>query len=153
VTKIDIANQQKLLPVDRSRLRAVVRAILAEEFAGKATISVAIVDDEAIAKLNEEFLGHEGPADVLSFVLEKTDDQLDGEVVVSAETAQRVAPRFGWSPWEELLLYVIHGTLHLIGYDDATPKQRASMRRRETDFLARFSIQARYKESIERGGR
>ncbi len=72
---------------------------------------------------------------MLSFVLEQGEGFLDGEVVVSAETAQRAAPRFGWSAAEELLLYVIHGTLHLAGYDDATPGAAgddAHARRRST---------------------
>ena len=73
---------------------------------------------------------------MLSFVLERGEGFLDGEVVVSAETALRTAPRFGWSAAEELLLYVIHGTLHLAGYDDATPEQQAAMRGRETEYLA-----------------
>ena len=95
----------------------------ADGIPGKATISVAVVDDDAISELNGEFLGHQGPTDVLSFVLEQGEDFLDGEVVVSAETAQRAAAEFGWSAAEELLLYVIHGALHLAGYDDATPRR------------------------------
>ena len=55
-----------------------------------------------------------------------------------------MAPRFGWSAAEELLLYVIHGTLHLVGYDDATPAQRATMRRRETSIWPRSAIRARH---------
>ncbi len=140
MTTIAIANRQTLLPIDEGAIRRAVRAILADEIPGKATISVAVVDDDAISKLNEEFLGHQGPTDVLSFVLEKGDEFLDGEVVVSAETAQRAAPRFGWSAAEELLLYVIHGALHLAGYDDATPGQRATMRNQETKHLARLGI-------------
>ena len=92
--------------------------------AGNARISVAVVDDATIAVLNRQFLRHEGPTDVLSFLLEQDEDGLEGEVVVSAETARRTAPRFGWSEGEELLLYVIHGTLHLAGYDDAKPREQ-----------------------------
>ena len=68
---------------------------------------------------------------MLSFVLEQGDG-LEGEVVVGAETALRAAPQFGWSPHDELLLYVIHGTLHLVGHDDATPGRARAKCRAET---------------------
>ena len=71
----------------------------------KARISVAVVDDETIARLNWRYLRHRGPADVLSFLLDQSDG-LEGEVVVGAQTALRTAPRYGWPPHDELLLYV-----------------------------------------------
>jgi probable rRNA maturation factor len=142
VITIDIANRQRLLPIDRAAIRRAVKAVLAGQLAGKTTISVAVVDDATISKLNAQFLGHRGPTDVISFVLEQGDGRFDGEVVASAETALRTAPQFGWSAGEELLLYVIHGALHLAGYDDATPRDRATMRRRETEYLAGLGIRA-----------
>ena len=56
-------------------------------------------------------------------------------MVVSAETAIGNAPRYGCTPEDELLRYVIHGTLHLVGHDDATPRKRAAMRRQERKYL------------------
>ena len=140
MTTIAIANRQTLLPIDEGAIRRAVRAVLAGPATAKTTVSVAVVDDETISRLHQQFLGQAGPTDVLSFVLEQGEGFLDGEVVVSAETACRAAPEFGWSAAEELLLYVIHGTLHLAGYDDATPAQRATMRRQETKHLARLGI-------------
>jgi probable rRNA maturation factor len=140
VTTIAIANRQTLLRVDRVRIRRAVRAIAAEEIAGRAAISVAVVDDAAIAKLNEQFLHHRGPTDVLSFLLHEEDGVLEGEVVVSAETALRAAPRYDWSAEEELLLYVIHGVLHLAGYDDAAPADRKVMRNREATYLRQVGV-------------
>ena len=64
---------------------------------------------------------------MLSFVLESSNGCLEGEVIVSADRAAAVAPKYGWSAADELLLYVIHGTLHLVGYDDVTPAKRAAM--------------------------
>jgi probable rRNA maturation factor len=112
----------------------------------KAAISVAIIDDEAISKLNWEYLRHRGPADVLSFPLDDSRDKggrLEGEVIASAETATRCAPKYGWTPHDELLLYVVHGTLHLVGNDDRTERQRAEMHLLEREVLQSLGIARR----------
>lgn len=129
--RIAIANQQKLLPLDRRLLRRAVRTALAEAGVEDAEISVAVVDDAAIRRLHDRYLGRDCPTDVLSFVLEQRDGRLEGEVIVSAETARSSAPRYRHAPAEELLLYVVHGTLHLIGYRDDTPAARAAMSRHQ----------------------
>ena len=139
---IHVTNQQTL-PVDETPLRRAVRLILQDASIAEAAVSLAIVDDPTIHKLNRQYLRHDHPTDVLSFLLERDERRLEGEIVVSAETAQRVAPQFGWSPADELLLYVVHGTLHLVGYDDQTSKQRSAMQAQEKACLARFGLQPR----------
>jgi len=141
---IHVTNRQTAIPVDESRLREAVRMILDEASIGDAEISVAVVDDPTIHELNRRYLSHDDPTDVLSFVLERSADRLEGEVVVSADTASRTAPRFAWSGADELLLYVIHGTLHLVGLDDRTPHDRAAMQARERTCLRRFGLEPRY---------
>ena len=136
---IEIANQQVHLPLDRRLVRRAVRRVLRDAGLRKARISVAVVDDETIARLNWRYLHHRGPADVLSFVLDQSDG-LEGEVVVGAQTALRAAPQYGWPPHDELLLYVVHGTLHLVGHDDANPALRAEMQERETAVLRGLGI-------------
>lgn len=136
---IAVTNRQTALRLNRRRIEDAVRSVLAEKSLSGA-ISVAIVDDPTIAALNEQFLGHQGPTDVLSFVLEQGENSLEGEVVVSGPTAARAAIRVGWPAEHELVLYVLHGVLHLIGYDDATPGQRAVMRKQEREHLARLGI-------------
>lgn len=141
---IDIADQQANVPLDRLRLRRAVRTILKGASIREARISLAFVDDPTIARLNQQYLDHEGPTDVLSFVLEQGEGRIEGEVVASAETASREASRFGWTPHDELLLYVIHGTLHLVGYDDRTAGQRSRMRAQEREVLEKVrSLSAR----------
>jgi len=81
---------------------------------------VALVDDATMAELHQRFLGQSGPTDVLSFP--------HGEIVVSADTARREAIARGIPPLHELVLYVVHGALHLAGFDDKKPKQAARMR-------------------------
>jgi probable rRNA maturation factor len=122
-----------------------VRHVLEAEGWQDAEVSLAVVDDPTIHELNRRYLGHDYPTDVLSFLL--SDDgarRLEGEVVVSADTAARSAEQFGWTAGDELLLYVIHGTLHLAGYDDQSPDDLARMRDRERTHLAAFGLQPRY---------
>jgi probable rRNA maturation factor len=133
---VTITNRQKALRIDRKRLRGAIQAIVRDAAIGNARISVAVVDDAAIAKLHDEFLNDPAPTDVLSFLLERSPQMLEGEVVVSTDTARTVAPRYGSSAEDELLLYVIHGTLHLVGYDDATPRKRAVMQKEEQKYLS-----------------
>jgi probable rRNA maturation factor len=136
VIRIDIANRQTTLPIDRPLLRRAVRTVLKGEGIADAEISLAIVDDPTIRELHRRYLGHDEPTDVISFVLERSEGRLEGEVIVSADTARTAAPRYRWTPAEELLLYVIHGTLHLAGYRDDTRRARTAMRAREQSCLA-----------------
>jgi probable rRNA maturation factor len=136
---IEIANEQTDLPVNRRLLRKAVRKVLRDAGLRKARISLAVVDDETIARLNWQYLRHRGPADVLSFVLDESDG-LEGEVIVGAGTAVRNAPQYGWRPHDELLLYVVHGTLHLVGQDDVSPALRSEMQKRETAVLEALGI-------------
>lgn len=144
--RVDIANDQDLLEIDESVLREAVRRVLAAEQINKAIVSLAIVDDATIRPLNAQFLGHDYATDVLSFVLEESEGQLEGEIVVSAETAMSSAARFGWQAHDELLLYVIHGALHLAGYDDLQPELQTQMRERERQHLSRFGLTPHYEE-------
>ncbi|MFO0904628.1 MAG: rRNA maturation RNase YbeY [Pirellulales bacterium] len=147
---IAINNAQTRWPVDRRRIRQAVRAILAGEGFAAGEVSIAVVDDPTIHRLNRQFLQHDYPTDVLSFLLGESDDQsaegrsLEGEVIVSADTAAQSAERYGWRAEDELLLYVIHGTLHLTGYDDLEPELQIQMRERERHYLAQFGLTPRY---------
>ena len=120
---IDICNRQRFLPLERRRLQAAVRAVLIDAGFRHGEVSVAVVDDATITRLHRQFLGDPDPTDVLSFLFERSDESIEGEVVVSAETAEANARRYRSTPAEELLRYVIHGTLHIVGHDDRTPRQ------------------------------
>ena len=132
---IAITNEQNLLQIDASHLRAAIERVFAGEGIRGGEISVAIVDDPTIHELNRRWLSHDEPTDVLSFVLEESEDYREGEIIVSAETACGRAAEFGWTPEAELLLYVVHGALHLVGYDDKEPAHRERMRERERFYL------------------
>ena len=129
---IEVANRQRRVAVSAAQVRAVVAAAFEQERAGEPDVSVALVDDATIAAMNERWLGHEGPTDSLAFPLDGDPgpDGLRGEVVASAETALREARARGLDPRGELLLYVAHGVLHLLGWEDDTPRSRAAMNAR-----------------------
>lgn len=146
--EIDFANRQSTHPVAASRLLAAVRLILEAEALVDASVSLAVLDDPTMHALNRRYLQHDYPTDVLSFVLDSGPGRLDGEVLVSADTAAAASRQYAWTVDDELLLYVIHGTLHLVGYDDQTPADRAVMRERERFFLARFALTPRYDEDV-----
>jgi len=144
VIQIDIADEQDALPIDRDLIAQAVQTALRQQNIAEADVSVAIVDNPTIRQLHRQYLAIDEPTDVMSFVLERSDEGLEGEVVASAERAVEVADQYGWTPAEELLLYVVHGTLHLAGHDDATAQQRAAMREQERACLAQLGLEARY---------
>ena len=143
---IEIADEHQAQPANHVRLKKAVRLILKDAGIERAEISIAIVDDAQMHALNRQYLQHDYPTDVLSFVLEcdEAAGSLDGEIIVSAEYAAREAPRYGWSADDELLLYVIHGCLHLIGHDDQTLEGQTKMRTEETRLLSQFGLTHRY---------
>jgi probable rRNA maturation factor len=136
VYQIDIANHQRLLKLDRLRLRKAARHVLQKHSIESAQISIAIVDDPAIHELNRRYLDHDYATDVLSFVLDREAGHLDGEVIASSETAIRVARQRKARPADELLLYVVHGLLHLVGFDDHSAADVRRMRSEEREILS-----------------
>ena len=106
-----------------------------------AAISIAVVDDPTIHELNHKYLDHDWPTDVLSFVLQEDERHLEGEIIISADTAEAAAAEFGWPAAAEQLLYVIHGTLHLVGYRDKTPSEIQAMRAAEAKYLRKFGLE------------
>jgi probable rRNA maturation factor len=142
--KVAINNQQAAHKIDRAQLKDGVQRVLAGEGIEKAVISIAVVDDPTMHQLNRQYLQHDYPTDVLSFLLEDDDDRIEGEIIISADYAAREAEQFGWSPQDEMLLYVIHGSLHLVGYDDLEPEFKTEMRAKEREYLATFGLTPRY---------
>jgi probable rRNA maturation factor len=140
---VEFCNEQDVVPFDARRAGRAVEAILRDAGIIDAQVEVAVVDDAAIHALNRRYLEHDYPTDVLSFPLQRDGTRLEGQLVASAETALRVSPQYGWTADDELLLYIIHGALHLVGLDDATPELRDQMRQQERRYLALFGLQPR----------
>src|SRR4051794_4775816 len=108
MSRISIASPQEIVPIDRGRMREVVRAVLEGEDVADAEISLAFVDNATIHTLNKRYLDHDEPTDVLSFPLtEPNAKKLAGELVIGAEVAQAQAAERGHAVEAELALYVI----------------------------------------------
>ncbi len=163
--KIEITDNQSGLAVDEEFLRQAVQRTLSLEKIAAAEISVAVIDNAEIWELNRRYLQHDYATDVLSFLLESDFEErpalsqgsppgqgvrISGEIVVSAEMAAERATEFGWRAQDELLLYVVHGLLHLCGYDDQTEEDRTIMRRREREVLSTWDIESHGSESNTR---
>jgi probable rRNA maturation factor len=131
-------------PLVRQRSLAALarRALAAEDVPAPAGLSVVVTDDETIRELNRRFLGIHEPTDVLSFGLEEdsfvtppgSGRQL-GEIVISYPTAARQAEEAGHSVEEELAHLLVHGFLHLLGYEHESAADGRRMRAREDALL------------------
>lgn len=125
---------ENLDPRCRRLIAAAARATVQREGEQPGRLSIAVLRDAAIAELHERYLGLAGPTDVMAFDL--GDGDLDGQIVVSADAARREA-RARRLPFEqELLRYVVHGTLHLLGHRDDTAAQAKRMHAIEDELLA-----------------
>jgi probable rRNA maturation factor len=144
--EVEISNTQNHLHIDPDEVTGLVREVLRREGRPEASISIALVDQAAIHILNRAHLGHDWPTDVISFPLSDPDDAtLSGELVVSAEMAAATAREAGMPPRDELALYIVHGLLHLCGYDDHAEPDSAAMRRREDELLTELGYSNPYR--------
>jgi probable rRNA maturation factor len=134
--KVEISDTQVHLRVGHPALERLVKTVLAAENRHHVSISIALVDDMTIHALNRAHLGHDWPTDVISFPLSPPEEPLTGELVVSVEMACATARELDVEPFAELGLYVIHGLLHLCGFDDHDDADIKRMRQREDELLA-----------------
>jgi len=156
-----VADEQGDHPVDVGRWGKLALGVLgAEGVSGDAELAVLFVDEAAMAELNERFMGHEGPTDVLAFPIDDDDvlvgrspdgsttgpdrepstevPLLLGDVVICPAVAARNAPAHAGTYDDELALLLVHGILHVLGMDHAEEAEAAAMQARERELLARF---------------
>jgi probable rRNA maturation factor len=145
---IEISDEQQLT-VASAPLIAVAKQIFTDFGFTKSELSIALVDDANIRRLNNQYLQHDYETDVISFVIDATEHAIVGQLIVSTETAQRVAQQIGAPMEHELMLYVVHGTLHLVGLDDTDEVSREKMRAAEADYLGRFDIAHVWETDLE----
>ena len=140
---VDVAADGVRLPVARERIAALVRGVLRAEKIADAMISVAFVDERAIAKLNRRHLGHAGATDVISFGFVPSGPRapIVGDVYICPAVARENAAREGVGVREELQRLVVHGTLHVLGHDHPEGDDRLAspMWRRQEQLLRRLA--------------
>lgn len=134
--RIEIAQQHPTLRLDEARLRRVIHGVLAGEQAELDGFSLVLTGHDEVHALNRDYLGHDYVTDVLSFSLaDGTSPAVEGEVYVDLDTAMERHAEFDATFEEEAVRYVVHGLLHLVGYDDATPEARHTMHEKENVYL------------------
>jgi probable rRNA maturation factor len=141
------------LPVEKNWLEKIVRRVLeAENIISSAEMGLLITDGQTIQKLNRIYRGEDKPTDVLAFQMTPSIDEKPepsfvsppdgikhlGEVVVSFPQAVTQAREQGHAITSELALLIVHGTLHLLGYDHEMPEEERKMRDKENKILARL---------------
>ena len=132
-TAVLISNRQPA-PIDEAALAALARRTLAGEGVGAAELSVSFVDETEIADLHVRYLGEPGPTDVLSFPLDEEEEhgvRILGDVVIAPSVAARNHPD---DPEAELRLLLVHGILHLLGYDHEEDAEKAAMWARQEGY-------------------
>jgi len=136
--RIRIENRQRILPLDGRRVRGLVGRIMGILVLKGKEISVVLTDDEGIREINRLYLNRDRATNVISFALNEGEfsglnPEVLGDIVVSVETAARDAASCG-APWEdELAFLLIHGLLHLLGYDHEGKNRAAAARMREEE--------------------
>jgi probable rRNA maturation factor len=136
MAKIKIASPQEAVEIDRARMKAAAQAVLDGEGVADHEIELAFVDNPTIHARNMQYLKHDEPTDVLSFPMGTPGSRkLAGLLMIGAEVALEEAKERGHDVQAELALYVVHGVLHLCGYDDRDEESAVKMRAAERRYL------------------
>ena len=140
--KLQIRNNQRKIKIDKRRIRGTVLKILKILDCADKEISLSFVDDENIKQLNKQYLGRDKATNVISFSLREGEygninPQILGDIVISVETAQRDAIKENLTFTQELEFLIIHGVLHLLGYnhENTTKIETNKMRQKEKELF------------------
>ena len=130
-------------PLSRSRAQRVVESVLRAEKVRGALVSVAFVSDRSIASLNQRHLKHRGPTDVISFGFDRpTDaDPVVGDIYIAPAVATRNAKARRAPAREEIVRLLVHGTLHVLGYEhpEGEDRETSAMWRRQEQLTRRLA--------------
>lgn len=140
--RVNILNFQHKLRLNRARIKtAVLNTLAAEKANTNGQITVCLMDDKTIRKLNKRHMHKDEPTDVLAFSLgHKGKDNLLADIAVSTERAFSNARAFRTSAAYETYLYIIHGTLHALGYNDKKEKERKAMTHKASGVLKNMNL-------------
>ena len=137
---VEIIDAQDFLKLDMKLIKFICSRIISDAGFREGHLGVVIGDNVIIQELNNRYLVHDCETDVLSFCLERFKTHLEGDIIISTEEAIRRHTEFGLSAISEAMLYVIHGVLHMVGYDDDTPTNKKLMRQMEAKYLKMIGI-------------
>jgi probable rRNA maturation factor len=146
--RVGIAWGVRARPISDRAIRAAVRAALAHGGRAGIDVEVALVSDRYLASIHGRFLGDPAPTDVISFDLGEDGGGPAGEVYVSVDRARAVARERGDPVERELSLYLVHGVLHLCGFDDRSARDRVRMRAAEALVLASLGLSPSARERV-----
>jgi probable rRNA maturation factor len=132
--KVEIANLQKHYKIKDNKIKQVVKEVLGKK-SSSAKLSVAFVGNNEIKKLNKKYFNSDDVTDVIAFPLDNYKNTLNGEIVVSVETAVDTAVKENVDVEGEIILYVVHGLLHLLGYSDVNREDAIIMHEKESKIL------------------
>jgi probable rRNA maturation factor len=136
---IEVSDRQRTVKIDRRWFARLATFVCGELKIASATISLAFVGPRAMRRMNVDFLGHDYVTDVLTFPLSESGaEALEAEIVVCPAFAVERSTEYNVSVHEELGLYVTHGLLHLVGYDDHETGRRRTMNAVQKKLLSRF---------------
>jgi len=140
VIRLSAANISKCYFLNKKKLSRIVKFILRYTGIKDANLSVVFVSQKEIRRLNYLYRKRKSPTDVLSFSMRegkrlKRDSLVLGDVIISPDCARSQAKRFNSTFKKEIYLYVVHGILHLLGYDDEKASSRKIMRKKEREIL------------------
>jgi probable rRNA maturation factor len=139
---IDIQDLQNNVKLDKKKIVNYAKSVLRDMGENKAELSLVFVDDSYIKRLNWKYRKVDSTTDVLAFSMREGGKALSknsavlGDVVISTETAKREAKKRNISIRKEIYLYLLHGILHLLGYDDTKCPAKKIMRAKEKELLA-----------------
>jgi probable rRNA maturation factor len=137
-----LRNRQRDCPIDLRLLRRVLRFALARLFSvPEYELCFHFVPASEMASLNEKFLNHMGPTDVITFDHSDCGQDLHGEIFICPEVAVAQAREFRTSWQEEIARYCVHGLLHLRGHDDVRAADRRKMKREEERLMKEIAQQ------------
>ena len=132
--KVEIVNLQKYYKIKDNKIKQVVKEVLGKK-SSSAKLSFAFVDNNEIKRLNKKYFDSDDVTDVIAFPLNNHNNSLNGEIVVSVETAVDTAIKEDVDVEGEIVLYVVHGLLHLLGYSDVNREDAIIMHEKESKIL------------------
>jgi len=134
--QINCFDPLKRSPLAAKKIKQVVKKVCRTEKPDwDFELRIIFTDDEQIHVLNRNYLKHDYPTDVISFPIEEEGSFIEGEIYIGLDRAAEQAKEYGIAFAIEILRLIIHGVLHLVGYDDQTARQRKIMTQKENEYL------------------